>query len=99
LQNPAVIIECFRGTAHEALLRDVGRELFMWEERKLGEEDMAREFAGALDQLRELERNSKINALRSKSEREELTSEEKRQYQQLLKREPVTAEERKSGAI
>jgi DNA primase len=99
LQNPAVIIECFRGTAHEALLREVGRELFMWEERKLGEEDMAREFAGALDQLRELERNSKIDALRSKSEREELTSEEKRQYQQLLKREPVTAEERKSGAI
>jgi hypothetical protein len=49
--------------------------------------------------LRELERNSKIDALRSKSEREELTSEEKRQYQQLLKREPVTAEERKSGAI
>lgn len=99
LQNTAVIIECFRGTAYEALLREVGRELFMWEERKLDEEDMAREFAGALDQLRELERNSKIDALRSKSEREELTSEEKRQYQQLLKREPVTAEERKSGAI
>ncbi len=99
LQNHAVIIECFRGTTHEALLREVGRELFMWEERKLAEEDMAREFAGALDQLRELERNSKIDALRSKSEREELTSEEKRQYQQLLKREPVTVEERKSNAI
>jgi DNA primase len=99
LQNHAVIIECFRGTAHEALLREVGRELFMWEEKKLAEEDMAREFAGALDQLRELERHSKIDALRSKSEREELTSEEKRQYQQLLKREPMTAEERKSNVI
>ena len=99
LQNNAVIIERFRGTAYEALLREVGRELFMWEEKKLDEQEMAREFAGALDQLRELERNSKIDALRSKSEREELTSEEKRQYQQLLKRETVTAEERKSSAV
>ena len=99
IQHSAVIIEWFRGTAHEALLREVGRELFMWEEKKLGDEDMAREFAGALDQLREMERNSKIDALRSKSERQELTSDEKRLYQQLLKREPAMVEDRKSNAV
>jgi len=99
MQHAAVIIEYFRGTAHEALVREVGRELFMWEERKLGDEDLAREFAGALDQLRELERNSKIDALRSKSQREALTSDEKRVYQQLLKREPATAGDRKSSEV
>ncbi|HMJ49633.1 MAG TPA: DNA primase [Burkholderiales bacterium] len=99
IEHSAVIIEWFRGTAHEALLREVGQELFMWEEKKLGDEDMAREFAGALSQLRELERNSKIDALRSKSEKQELSSEEKLLYQQLLKREPKSAEDRKSSAI
>ncbi|HYA20811.1 MAG TPA: DNA primase [Burkholderiales bacterium] len=99
IEHSGVIIEWFRGTAHEALLREVGQELFMWEEKKLGDEDMAREFAGALSQLRELERNSKIDALRSKSEKQELSSEEKILYQQLLKREAASVEDRKSSAI
>ncbi|HVS26327.1 MAG TPA: DNA primase [Burkholderiales bacterium] len=97
LQSAAAIVEAFRGAPNEALMREVGKELFLWEEKKLSKEDLAHEFEGALAQLGELERKARIEQLSSKSKSQGLSSEEKRLYRQLLRREPAVMENGKTA--
>ena len=97
LQSAAAIVEAFRGTPHEALLRDVCKELFLWEEKKFSKEDLASEFEGALAQLAELERKARLEQLFSKSKSQGLSSEEKQLYHQLLRREPAVMENGKTA--
>ncbi|MGH8751243.1 MAG: DNA primase [Burkholderiales bacterium] len=97
MQNAAAIVEGFRGTPHETLMREVGRELFLWEEKKLSDADLTHEFEGALAQLKELERKARLAALSSKSKSQGLSSEEKQLYHRLLRREPALLENGKSA--
>jgi DNA primase len=78
--HAAPILEHFRGTAREALLQQAVGEIF-----HLGDAfDVPGEFEGALAQLREAERNRKIDELRNKNPAE-MTGEEKRQLLEAVR--------------
>ncbi|MDD5241322.1 MAG: DNA primase [Sulfuricella sp.] len=70
--------EYFRGSAHEALLSEVSGEILEWDKA-----EVAAEFAGALEQLHQAERNRSIDALLGRP-LGELTPEEKSELQRLL---------------
>ncbi|HUW50040.1 MAG TPA: DNA primase [Sulfuricella sp.] len=70
--------EYFRGSSHEALLGEVSGEILEWDKA-----EVAAEFAGALEQLHEVERNRRIDELRGRP-LGELTPEERRELQRLL---------------
>jgi len=74
------LLERFRGTSHEALLSEVSGEILQWDE----EFEVAEEFAGALDQLREGGRNRRIDELLALSRTQGLSMEEKQELQRLL---------------
>jgi DNA primase len=74
------LLERFRGTSHEALLSEVSGEILQWDE----EFEVAEEFAGALDQLREGGRNRRIDELLALSRTQGLSTEEKQELQRLL---------------
>ena len=74
------VLERFRGTSHEALLSEVSGEILQWDE----EFEVAEEFAGALEQLREGGRNRRIDELLALSRVQGLSPEEKQELQRLL---------------
>jgi DNA primase len=74
------VLERFRGTSHEALLSEVSGEILQWDD----EFEVAEEFAGALDQLREGGRNRRIDELLALSRVQGLSPEEKQELQRLL---------------
>jgi len=74
------VLERFRGTSHEALLSEVSGEILQWDE----EFEVAEEFAGALDQLRDGGRNRRIDELLALSRTQGLSVEEKQELQRLL---------------
>ena len=74
------VLERFRGTSHEALLSEVSGEILQWDE----EFEVAEEFAGALEQLRESGRNRRIGELLEHSRTQGLSMEEKQELQRLL---------------
>ena len=74
------VLEYFRGTRHEVLLSEVSGEILQWDEGF----EVAAEFAGALDQLREVGRNRRIDELLAASRRQGLLMEEKQELQRLL---------------
>jgi len=74
------LLERFRGTSHEALLSEVSGEILQWDE----EFEVAEEFTGALDQLRDGGRNRRIDDLLALSRTRGLSMEEKQELQRLL---------------
>ncbi len=85
LKDAAPLIEHFRGTVHEARLRDAAAEVMQWEDR-FDPAEIAQEFAGALEQLKRQGRQGEIDALLSLSRAQGLTMEQKERLQQLLLR-------------
>ena len=79
LQNGATLLEAFRGTQEGALLEQVSAEVLEWDEGF----DLAQEFAGAMDQLREAARQKRIAGLLDLARTQTLSAEQK----QLLARE------------
>ena len=80
ITHAAPILEHFRGTTREAQLQQAVGEIF-----HLGDAlDVPGEFEGALAQLREAERNKKIDELRNKNPAE-MSSEEKRQLLEAVR--------------
>jgi DNA primase len=73
------VLERFRGTPHEALLREVSGEILQWDE----EFEVAEEFAGALEQLKKSGRKQRIDELRSRP-LSSLTVDEKQELLSLL---------------
>jgi DNA primase len=74
------VLEHFRGTPHEALLSEVSGEILQWDE----EFEVAEEFAGALEQLKKLGRQRRIESLLALSSVQGLSPEEKQELQRLL---------------
>lgn len=85
LKDAAPLIEHFRGTAHEARLRDAAAEVMQWEDR-FDAAEIAQEFADALEQLKWQGRQKEIDALLALSRAQGLTMEQKERLQQLLLR-------------
>lgn len=85
LNGAAPLIEHFRGTPHEARIRDAAAEVMQWEDA-FGADEVAQEFAGALAQLKWQAKQKEIDALLALSRAQGLTAEQKEQLQQLLLR-------------
>jgi DNA primase len=85
LKDAAPLIEHFRGTAHEARIRDAAAEVMQWEDL-FDAEEIAQEFAGALAQLKWQAKQREIDALLALSRSQGLTAAQKEQLQQLLLR-------------
>jgi DNA primase len=85
LKDAAPLIEHFRGTVHEAPLRDAAAEVMRWEDH-FNENEIAQEFSGALTQLKWQGRQKEIDALVALSRAQGLTMEQKERLQQLLLR-------------
>lgn len=82
LQNTAAILEHFRDTPHERLLKDVSGEILGWDE----DFEVEAEFAGALDRLRSQNLARRVGELLAKAGSEGLTMDEKTEFQTLQKR-------------
>lgn len=76
----AQIWENFRGSPVEAVLRDADREQGDWDESF----DVDKEFEGALEQVRKMARNRRIDELFALSRTQPLTADQNRELQQLL---------------
>ncbi|BCB25587.1 DNA primase [Sulfurimicrobium lacus] len=85
IKDAAPLIEHFRGTAHDARIRDAAAEVMQWEDR-LGTEEIEQEFAGALAQLKWQAKQKEIDTLLALSRAQGLTAAQKEQLQQLLLR-------------
>ena len=79
METGAALLEAFRGTPEGALLEEVSAEVLEWEEGF----DLAQEFSGAMDQLREAARQKRIAGLLDLARTQTLSPEQK----QLLARE------------
>ncbi|MCE5182660.1 MAG: DNA primase [Betaproteobacteria bacterium] len=80
------VLEYFRGTRHDELLGKISGEIRQWDEGF----EVAAEFAGALDQLREGGRNRRIDELLALSRTQGLSMEEKQELQRLLQGGPAS---------
>jgi len=85
LKDAAPLIEHFRGTAHDARIRDAAAEVMQWEDH-FDASEIAQEFAGALAQLKWQAKQREIDALLALSRAQGLTAAQKEQLQQLLLR-------------
>lgn len=85
IQGAAPLIQHFRGTPHEARLREAAAEVMQWEDR-FDTGELEQEFAGALVQLKLHRRQKEIDALTAQARAHGLNSEEKGRLQQLLRR-------------
>lgn len=85
LKGAAPLIEHFRGTVHEARIRDAAAEVMQWEDL-FDAEEIAQEFAGALAQLKRQAKQREIDALLALSRAQGLTIAQKELLQQLLLR-------------
>ncbi|MBU1978761.1 MAG: DNA primase [Gammaproteobacteria bacterium] len=74
------VLERFRGTLHEVLLSEVSGEILQWDEAF----EVAEEFAGALEQLREGGRKRRFDELLALSCTQGLSVDEKRELLSLL---------------
>lgn len=84
LQDAAPVIEHFRGSAHEARLREAAAEVMQWEDR-FDAAEIEQEFSGALSQLKRQARQREIEGLIALSRAQGLTPTQKEQLQQLLR--------------
>jgi DNA primase len=84
-RNSASVMEFFRDSPHEKLLQARAAEA-MQQAENFSEEELANEFRGALDQLRDLARKQEMDQLRKKSERESWNDVEKARYLALLQK-------------
>ncbi|MBZ0106185.1 MAG: DNA primase [Sulfuricella denitrificans] len=85
LKDAAPVIEHFRGSLHEAKLRDAAAEIMQWEDR-FAEGEIEEEFLGALAQLKWQGRQREIDALLGLARAQGLTESQKLRLQQLLLR-------------
>ena len=84
LKDAALLIEHFRGTAHEGLVREAAAEVMQWEDL-FDAAEIEAEFAGALAQLRRQNRQREIDGLLGRARTQELTGAEKGRLQELLR--------------
>lgn len=75
--------ELFRGSPHEAAVRQAEAGALRWQDRTLEPGEFEAEFRGAWEQAMVLIRKARINALLEKSKRQGWNSEEQAQYRLL----------------
>ncbi len=75
--------EVFRGSPHEAAVRQAEAGALRWQDRTLEPGEFEAEFRGAWDQAMVLIRKARINALLEKSKRQGWNSDEQAQYRLL----------------
>jgi DNA primase len=75
--------EAFRGTPHEAAVRNAEVGALRWQERSLEPTELEAEFSGAWRQALDRIRRSRITALLEKSRQQGLTAEDQAQYRLL----------------
>jgi DNA primase len=85
LKDAAPAIEHFRGSVHEAKLRDAAAEIMQWEDR-FAEGEIEQEFSGALEQLKWQGRQREIDVLLGLARAQGLNESQKVRLQQLLLR-------------
>ncbi|MBI2314194.1 MAG: DNA primase [Betaproteobacteria bacterium] len=91
LPTSGEILEHFRGTPNSGVFGQAAAAQARWDERRLSEEELAVEFCGAGDQLRNLLRRAQIGALHDKLRDEGWSPEDKDRYRRLQQR-PAAAE-------
>ncbi len=85
LKDAAPIIEHFRGSVHDAKLRDAAAEVMQWEDR-FAEGGIEEEFSGALAQLKQKVELRELETLKALARDQGLNETQKARLLQLLQR-------------
>ncbi|MEN6585570.1 MAG: DNA primase, partial [Sulfuricella sp.] len=85
IKDAAPLIEHFRGTPHEARIRDAAAEVMQWEDL-FDADEIAQEFAGALVQLKQRGDLKELEALKALARDQGLNEIQKARLLQLLLR-------------
>ena len=82
-ENTINLGEVFRGSPHEAAVRQAEAGALRWQDGMLAQEEFEAEFRGAWQQAVDRIRRARIRVLLEKSQRQELSSEDQAQYRLL----------------
>ena len=90
-ETPVNLGEVFRGSPHEALVRQAEAGALRWQERGFDANGLEADFRGAWDKVLDQVRRSRFSAMGQKKDRQGLTPEEQAQYRHLQQALSITA--------
>jgi DNA primase len=90
-EAPINLGEVFRGSPHEALVRQAEAGVLRWQERGFDANGLEADFRGAWDKVLDQVRRTRFSAMGQKKDRQGLTPEEQAQYRHLQQALSITA--------